>query len=57
MNFLEKTGITFIVIAVIHFAFKAYNYCFGYKESNCPNDHDTMARQGAKYCNKCKNEI
>jgi radical SAM superfamily enzyme len=44
-------------ITCLVYLYKAYRYFFGYSYDSCPNDHDTMARQGATYCKKCKNEL
>jgi len=40
-----------IIIVVLYRRYKGYNW------NNCPNDHDTMARNGAKRCNKCGNKL
>lgn len=45
------------ILTFLYFIYKLVINFIGYSWSSCPNDHDTMARQGAKYCNKCKNEL
>ena len=57
MNILEIIGVFTIGIIVIVLLYKLYRRIFGYSWNSCPNDHDTMARYGAKKCDKCGSEL
>ena len=57
MNILEIIGAFTIDIIVIVLLYKLYRRIFGYSWNSCPNDHDTMARHGAKKCDKCGSEL
>ncbi len=41
----------------IYLTYKAFRNIFGYSYDSCPRNHDDMARHGATYCVKCKNEL
>lgn len=59
MNFLELIGLLTILVIflkVFH-GFYRMRYPKKYTWVNCPNDHDTMARCGSTYCDKCKSEL
>ena len=57
MNILETIGVLTICTIFIVLFYKLYRKIFGYSWNSCPNDHDTMTRYGATFCNKCKNEL
>lgn len=57
MNILEIIGAFTIGIIAIVLLYKLYRRIFGYSWNSCPNDHDTMARYGAKKCDKCGSEL
>lgn len=57
MNILETVDLITIGIITLILLYKLYRYLFGYSWNSCPNDHDTMTRQGASMCNKCKSSL
>ena len=48
MKNAEIIGAFTIGIIAIVLLYKLYRRIFGYSWNSCPNDHDTMARHGAK---------
>jgi len=59
MNALQIIGLATITILLIVLILKIFRYYVPkkYNYRNCPNDHDTMARNGALTCNKCGNSL
>ena len=57
MNILEIIGVLTIGVIAIVLLYNLYRRIFGYSWNSCPNDHDTMARQGATKCDKCGSEL
>ena len=55
MNFLEIVGMITITTIVYTICKKIYRYYFPkkYTYKNCPADHDTQSRYGAKKCDTC----
>lgn len=56
MNFLEIVGATTLTIISFVLIVKLYRHYFPkkYTYKNCPADHDTQSRYGAKECSTCK---
>ena len=60
ISFLDVVGAIACSVAIIYLLVKIYRTIFGYSEYNCPNDHDTMARQCSRQkskCSKCGTEL
>lgn len=59
MNFLEIVGALALFVLLITIGKNIYRRFvpIKYKWENCPNDHDTMSRYGAKKCDVCGNKL
>lgn len=59
MNIFEWIGIITTVILVTHMMTRIYRFIFPkkYNWDNCPRDHDTMSRYGAKECPTCNSKL
>jgi ABC-type nickel/cobalt efflux system permease component RcnA len=59
MSWLEIMGILFLIIVAVSAFWKVYCRVFPkkYTPENCPQDHDTLNRYGAKRCDTCGNEF
>jgi len=57
MNVLEIIGLFTVCVMGLILLYKVYRWIFGYSWNSCPNDHDTMARQGVLRCDKCNSDL
>jgi hypothetical protein len=59
MNFLEVIGFLTVTIITVKITHSLFRYFFPkkYTYENCPADHDTMSRYGARRCDTCGSKM